>query len=185
MTYEELVVIYPCIDLFLELFKGLAPTIVAVLAIIINNLASSKREKKADEKNKKKRINEAKIIVLNEMLNKYIELSQLFWISGTHLILYLSYTEKNEKDKENREFEHSLYQFQFKSQEIYDYFASMMKQYDFKIGCDASVSDANRFANELIDLCEKYNDSYKITDAEKRNATLDYVRDEIKFETKR
>ncbi len=36
MTYDELIILYPLIDLFLELFKGLAPMIVAILAIVVN-----------------------------------------------------------------------------------------------------------------------------------------------------
>lgn len=183
MTYNELIEIYPCIDLFLEIFKGLAPTIVAALAIIINNIASAKREKKVRDINRARRINESKIIILNEMLDKYIELSQLFWISGTYLILHLSYTSIADRNKEKENFEHSLYKFQFKAQEIFDYFKSMMEQYDFKIGCDSSVNDANEFANKLISICEKYQDAYKIKDEDKRNAILDEARDEIKDAT--
>ena len=44
MTYDELIILYPMVDLFLELFKGLAPTIVAILAIVVNNALSKKRE---------------------------------------------------------------------------------------------------------------------------------------------
>ena len=183
MTYEELVKFYPCVDLFLELFKGLAPTIVAVLAIIINNSVSARRDKKANKINKEKKIAEGKITVLNEMLDKYIKLSQLFWMSGTHLILYLSCTDSEERKQKNKDFEQSLYEFQFKSQEIYDYFASMMKQYDLGIGCDSSVKDANRFANELITICEKYDNSYEITNNDVKNEILDKARDEIKDAT--
>lgn len=78
MTHEELVNIYPCVDLFLELFKGLAPTIVAVLAIIINNSISVKRDRKTNKINKEKKVAEGKITVLNEMLDKYIKLFNYF-----------------------------------------------------------------------------------------------------------
>ncbi len=44
MTYKEFVNCYPWIDLALELFKGIVPTIVALLAIFLNNFFSRKRE---------------------------------------------------------------------------------------------------------------------------------------------
>lgn len=46
MTYKELVIQYPWIDLILELFSKIVPVAVAILAIIINNTQSSKRDKK-------------------------------------------------------------------------------------------------------------------------------------------
>lgn len=37
MNYKDLILLYPWIDLILELFKGLMPTLVALLAIFLNN----------------------------------------------------------------------------------------------------------------------------------------------------
>lgn len=45
MTYSEFVKIYPALDLFLELFKGLGPTLIAILAIVLNHRNSVKRDK--------------------------------------------------------------------------------------------------------------------------------------------
>ena len=98
------------------------------------------------------------------------------------MIVYLSCSNSEERKKKEKEFEESLYTFQFKSQEIYDYFASMMKQYDFGIGCDTAVMDANRFADELITICEKYCDSDKYED-DTRDKKLDKARDEIRDAT--
>lgn len=44
MTYQELVKCYPWVDLFLELFKGIMPTVVALFAIFMNNSLSKKRD---------------------------------------------------------------------------------------------------------------------------------------------
>lgn len=51
MSYEELILLYPCIDLVLELFKGIMPTLVALLAIFLNNSFARKRELIYREKN--------------------------------------------------------------------------------------------------------------------------------------
>lgn len=180
MTYKELIEIYPWIDLFMELFKGVAPTIVAICAIVINNVAISKREKKNDVSNRQRRQNESQILVLEHMLSKYDELTQMFWKSGTKLLLYLS----AEKDKiEKEEFEQSLYEFQFKSREIFNYFKSTMELYDFNIRCDVTLGDVNSFANRLIDIQEKYDNVRKITNWEKKNRLLDEASKEIENET--
>lgn len=50
MTYQELVKCYPWIDLVLELFKGVMPTFVALLAIFLNNSFAKKRELKYRKK---------------------------------------------------------------------------------------------------------------------------------------
>ncbi len=44
MTYHDLVECYPWIDLVLELFKGIMPTVVALFAIFMNNSLSKKRD---------------------------------------------------------------------------------------------------------------------------------------------
>lgn len=46
MTYIELIEQYPCIDLILKLFSEIAPVLVAILAIVINNWKSSTRDKR-------------------------------------------------------------------------------------------------------------------------------------------
>ena len=45
MTYNDFIALHPWVDLTLNLFETFAPVIVAILAIIINNSKSSKRDK--------------------------------------------------------------------------------------------------------------------------------------------
>ena len=44
MSYEDLILLHPWVDLVLELFKGVMPTLVALLAIFLNNSFARKRE---------------------------------------------------------------------------------------------------------------------------------------------
>ena len=180
MNYSQLIEMYPWVDLSLELFKGLAPTIVAVLAIFINNKQAKKRDSENRQNLKSRQLAESKIKVLENMLDKYIELSQLFWKSGTELIEYLSETEVEEREFGRKAFFKSLTAFQFKSQEIFDYFKSVFELYDFKIGCGTAVTDANRFANELIDCCEKYENAYLIKEYNVREQKFDSAAKEIR-----
>lgn len=50
MSYEEFIKLHPWFDLGFELFKGIMPTLVALLAIFINNKIASKREKRASKR---------------------------------------------------------------------------------------------------------------------------------------
>lgn len=54
MNYTSFIELHPWVDLFLELFKGIMPTLVALLAIYINNRIAAKREKRASEKEEKR-----------------------------------------------------------------------------------------------------------------------------------
>ena len=57
------------VDLFLELFKGLAPTIVAILAIVVNIALSRKREQTSQRISRVRLVNSGKIAVLNNLLH--------------------------------------------------------------------------------------------------------------------
>lgn len=46
MTYNEFIVQYPWVDLILKIFSDIAPVVVAILAIVINNKKSSTRDKR-------------------------------------------------------------------------------------------------------------------------------------------
>lgn len=50
MSYESFKLAYPWVDLILELFKGIMPTVVALLAIYVNNKIASKREMRTSKK---------------------------------------------------------------------------------------------------------------------------------------
>ena len=69
MTYSEFVKIYPALDLFLELFKGLGPTLIAILAIVLNHRNSVKRDKE-------NRRNSLYYTVQKEMLDPVLDVSQ-------------------------------------------------------------------------------------------------------------
>lgn len=45
MSYNEFIVLHPSIDLILGIVKGLGPTLVALLAIVLNHKNTVKRDK--------------------------------------------------------------------------------------------------------------------------------------------
>ncbi len=62
MNYSEFIIEYPWIDLCLELFKGIAPTIIAIITVILTQYCIKKREMKYKEK-------EMRLAYLEKVLN--------------------------------------------------------------------------------------------------------------------
>ena len=122
MTYSEFVKIYPALDLFLELFKGLGPTLIAILAIVLNHRNSVKRDKE-------NRRNSLYYTVQKEMLDKFLELSQLQWKCGANLIDLLSKQDAGRGEDIQEIYSPVLYNMQFKAQEIKDYYHSMFESF--------------------------------------------------------
>lgn len=156
MTYDELVVVCPYVDLFLELFKGLAPTIVAILAIAINNCAAEKRSKKAEKIAVEQRVQSAKLEILNMLMDKYIELSKLSWLCSTSLSRGLMSKEQELRESNLRQYcmaENDIY---FKSLEILDYYVSVVEKYNFKFACSTTVDDCKEYIDKLREIGDRF-----------------------------
>lgn len=78
MTYQEFIRCYPWIDLLLELFKGIMPTIVALLAIFLNNSFNEKRELMHRKKEMEFEYLEKVLNWLHEVKNFAFEASRAF-----------------------------------------------------------------------------------------------------------
>lgn len=93
MTYDELINLCPWFDLFWELFKGIAPTAVALLAIYINDRLAIKREKKKNEK-------DIKIKALKNLQIKAIEINDMIFSTAESFLEYMfSLDNKETKDE--------------------------------------------------------------------------------------
>ena len=176
MTYDELVMAYPSIDVFLELFKGIAPTLVALLAIVVNN-------NKAKNRDKKSRKDALLYNVKKEMLEKFIELSRLQWKCGADLIDYLSELEEEKKHVFAESYTNSLYNSLYKAQEISDYYHTMFEALKIDINCSEVVGKSRNYSDSLNDLCEEYLNTYKIGCMKERNKQLDIMRDKTLVKT--
>lgn len=156
MSYEELVVIYPWLDLFLELFKGFAPTVVAVMAIVINNCVAEKRAKKAEKLAAEQRVQNAEREILNTLLDKYIDLSKLSWLCSTCLSRGLMSKEPQIKDSNLQQYYMAENDIYFKSLEILDYYWSVVEKYNFKFGCKTTVDDCKEYIDKLREIGDRF-----------------------------
>lgn len=92
MNYNDFIKYHPWFSLFFELFKGIAPTIAALLAIYINNKSAHKRD---HEKSKK----DLKTKLLTELQNNVIELNNMLYDAGKEFLNHMHYLD----DKETKE----------------------------------------------------------------------------------
>lgn len=146
MTYNELILVYPWIDLFLEIFKGVGPTLVALWAIQANHMRAVKRDIKNRE-------NALLYDIKKEMFNKFLILSQLQWEVGQSLIKYLS---NIGDEKILEEYVQNNKIFLLKAREIDDYYYSVFCSFNVKIDCSEAVGVSQCYSNELNRIHEKY-----------------------------
>ncbi|WP_208893151.1 hypothetical protein [Blautia obeum] len=124
--------------------------------------------------------------VQKEMLDKFLELSQLQWKCGANLIDLLSKQDAGRGEDIQEIYSPVLYNMQFKAQEINDYYHSMFKSFGIAIDCSRIVEDSNIYSNELISICEKYKDVWKRESCFKViNQQLDIMSEEVKAATGR
>ena len=173
MSYNEFVVLHPSIDLILEIIKGLGPTLVALLAIVLNHKNTVKR----DKENRK---NSLYYTIQKEMLDKFIELSQLQWSSGASLIEGLSEQNEDKRDDMLENYTHKLYSMLYKAQEICDYYYTMFENFHINVDCSEIVEVSRQYSDDLNSIVDKYEVIWKNERCMRIiNQKLDDMRDEV------
>lgn len=93
MNYEKFATLYPWLDFGLELFKGIMPTIVALLAIYFNNKNATKREKEKIE-------HDIRMKSILNLQDDAINIDIMIYDVGTQLFFYFGLLGNDEKRKE-------------------------------------------------------------------------------------
>lgn len=174
MTYRELITeyIYPGMQLLWKLFKGVAPTAVALLAIYVNNSRAEKR----DRKNRRKTL---EYNVKKEFLELLMELSRMQWNCGEVVISFLSETNDGKREKLSTKLMETLNIFLTKAQEINDYYNTMIKSGKIELECENIVAISKEYTDEINNLLEKYMDVYKTPCIKAQNQYLDKAAQEM------
>ncbi len=92
MSYNEFIQYHPTFGFSFELFKGIMPTIVALLAIYINNKNANKREKEKIEK-------DIKTKALTQLQNDAIQLNNMLFDAGKEFLDYIHCLDDKEKSE--------------------------------------------------------------------------------------
>lgn len=89
MNYADFIRLNPWFDLIFELFKGIAPTLVALIAIWINNIMADKREREKNEK-------AIKVESLVNLQNDAIEVNNMIFDTGRAFLDYMQFLNNEE-----------------------------------------------------------------------------------------
>lgn len=172
MTYDQFINMHPFFDLFFELFKGVIPTIVAIMAIYLNNKGAVKREQRS-------RKEEMIIKVKGAMLDKLIEATNMYYNCGKIAIECISEPEEGNKKKRNNELFDSLNILYAKSWEIIDYYNTMFVSFHIDINCKEINTNIYEFGNKLSDIVRKNGEISKTQTGKEREEKIKRCREEI------
>ncbi|MCX0380046.1 hypothetical protein LI055_10485 [Clostridium perfringens] len=174
MTYDELINLYPWFDLFWELFKGIVPTAVALLAIYINDRLAIKREKKKNEK-------DIKIKALKNLQIKAIEINDMMFCTSKSFLEYMLFLD----DKEMKDEKRKIFYQQITNTIMNAKYLMMLSDIEYdntKIEsilfdeCFLLISTFNRDIEKIIN---DYNEKAKRTSEKNKEVLLEQVQEEL------
>lgn len=172
MTYDQFINLHPFFDLFFELFKGVIPTVVAIMAIYFNNKGAMKREQKS-------RKEEMIIKVKGAMLDKLIDVTNMYYNCGKIAIECITASEECNKKRLNDELFDYLNILYAKSWEIIDYHNTMFVSFNIDINCKEIHNDIYEFGNKLTDIVRRNEDINNTQTRKKREEKIKKCREEI------
>lgn len=172
MTYDQFINLHPFFDLFFELFKGVIPTIVAIMAIYLNNKGAMKREQKS-------RKEDMIIKIKGTMLDKLIDVTNMYYNCGKIAIQCITEVEECNKKKLNDELFDYLNILYAKSWEIVDYYNTMFVSLNIDINCKEINNDIYQFGNKLTDIVRINEDINNVQIRKKREERIKRCREEI------
>ncbi len=172
MTYDHFIKLHPFFDLFFELFKGVMPTVVAILAIYLNNKGAVIRERKS-------RKEDMIIKIKGTMLDKLIDVTNMYYNCGKIAIECITEMEEYNKKKRNDELFDYLNILYAKSWEIVDYYNTMFVSLNIDINCKEIHNDIYEFGKKLTDVVRKNEDINNVQTRKNREEKIIRCREEI------
>lgn len=168
MTYREFVNCYPWVDLVLELFKGIMPTLVALFAIFMNNSLNKKR----DLNNRKK---EMRLDCLEKTLSWIHEVKDgVFKTSQTFSKIFLEQNPEIRIQKYN-DAKKVLSQMNTLVAQWNDTYDTMAKTLGYELRLDQFKESINSYAKRMIEIGKKSINEYG------KNDILDEINESVKI----
>lgn len=168
MTYREFVNCYPWVDLVLELFKGIAPTGVALFAIFMNNSFSKKR----DLINRKK---EMKLDCLEKILSWIHEIKDGVFKTSQTLSKRLFEKDPEIKMQKCNDVIKIINQMNKSVAQWYDTYVIMAKAFGYDLKLDQFKQSINDYAKRIIEISKQSINGYD------ENVMKDEINDSIKI----
>lgn len=149
MSYEDLILLHPWIDLVLELFKGVMPTLVALLAIFLNNSFAKERELKYRKKS-------LQLDYYTKMLNWFHDIkNDIMEVSRD---LENSLNKQNPNDRYNRfnDFMKSISNMNTNFVSWKDTYSAMLEIYSCDIELSQLKKEISNCSDNLIKIGKQY-----------------------------
>lgn len=149
MNYEDLIREYPYIDLIFELFKGIMPTAVALLAIFLNNSFAKKRDLMYRKKNLQLDYYVKILNWLHEIKNDVMEVS-------LDLENALNKVNPNEQTNGYNDFMQSISNMNRCIVSWKDTYGVMLEYYNCDIKLSQFKQEMSNFSNSLVKIANQY-----------------------------
>ncbi|WP_045517740.1 hypothetical protein [Clostridium sporogenes] len=175
MNYNAFISKYPWFDLILEIFKGIMPTIMALLAIYINN-------KRAREREKKKIAMDINLRTLENLQNHTIDLYNMVYNTGTEFLGYIQNLDIEEREdiNFNRFYESTTSMLLFCRKIKCLAEVESVKTGIEEISFDKCFEEVSKYSSEAIpNIIERYNNKAIKTPKSNLNQLLDDVQQQL------
>ncbi|KOC47753.1 hypothetical protein ADU86_03920 [Clostridium botulinum] len=173
MNYTIFADKYPNIDLFLKIFQGIMPTLIALLAIHMNN-------KKANRREGNKIIVDMRLKTLLLLQNQIAELESLVYSTGKKFLEYMHYLgELDEKEYFNDYSAENYKMLMFSRKILFCTNMEMAKIHIKEIKFDKCFNKINEYSQEIFNLMDEYNKRAICTPKAKQNDLLDYIQQQL------
>ena len=149
MSYKDLILLHPWIDLVFELFKGIMPTLVALLAIFLNNSFAKDRELIYRKKN-------LQLDYYTKMLNWLHDIKKDIMKVSLDLENALNKINPNERAVRYNDFMKSISNLNTFFASWKDTYSSVLEIYSCDIELSQLKKEISNFSGSLVKIGEQY-----------------------------
>ena len=149
MSYEDLILLNPWIDLVLELFKGIMPTLIALLAIFLNNSFARKRELIYRKKN-------LQLDYYTKMLNWFHDIKNDIMEVSRDLDNALNKMNPNDRMNKYNDFMKSISKMNTSIAAWKDTYSVVLEIYNCDIELNQLKKEISNCSNNLVKIGEHY-----------------------------
>jgi len=173
MNYSDFIIKYPLFDLCMEIFKGIAPTLVALLVVYINNKITNNNDREKIENDLKYKIfAEAKLLA--------IDVNNLIFTSGTAFLDFVQNIGNNSEEERLNNSLEATAKMMLSARKLQCYTESEVALASIK---EFSFLDyfkvISEFAESFTKILSNYNKKAKNVPIKDYGKLLDWVQEEL------
>lgn len=173
MTYQDFIIEYPWVDFALEIFKGVMPTVIALVSVFVTQMYISKRERRNKHRDKKQEYYETILKWLIEMKTRVFDVS-------FQLQKLLAIDDLEKRFQENREFVSEVSSTNTYFTIWFDTYNSIVKAFGSNVNLDDFEKAYKTASSSLMKIKDKYVQKLDTMDAtEEINAVISLYKNAV------